>query len=91
LSISSDGFTKLPLNADLYLVFDKTADTAWLGIDNVHEGKYYYFNSDALKNTYWYDAKKVVEKDKRTMVAYQVGKFSQADEIAMLKAVEGEE
>lgn len=91
LSISSDGFTKLPLNADLYLVFDKTADTAWLGIDNVHEGKYYYFNSDALKNTYWYDAKKVVEKDKRTMVAYQVGKFSQADEIAMLKAIEGEE
>lgn len=86
LSTTADGFEALPLNQDLYLVFNKSVDSEWLPLDVVHQGKYYFFNKDVSKNIYWYDADLVIKKDERTMFANKLGKFSQADELAMLEA-----
>ena len=50
-----------------------------------------FFNSKALNNTYVLDLSKVESRNVNTLIASQLGIFSDADVIEMLEKVEGEE
>ncbi len=88
----------LAKNAGVYTVnigsaetyFNSSFDSSWLSIDKV-DNLIVFFNSKALNNTYVLDLSKVESRNVNTLIASQLGIFSDADVIEMLEKVEGEE
>ena len=66
-------------------VFNTSFDSAWQGLDLVGN-VVYFFNSNVLKNAYYLDLSKVVDRSANTLTPTQLGKFSAEDNYAMLES-----
>ena len=49
-----------------------------------------FFNSDVLKNAYYLDLSKVIDRSTNSLIPTQLGKFSAEDNYAMLEASDSE-
>ena len=65
-------------------MFNSKFDTTWQGLDLVGN-VIYFFNSDVLKNAYYLDLSKVIDRSSNSLIPTQLGKFSAEDNYAMLE------
>ena len=83
LEKSGDAYSKALSSAKT--IFNSKFDSAWLGVDLVGD-VVCFFNSDVLKNAYYLDLSKVVDRSANTLIPTQLGKFSAEDNYAMLES-----
>lgn len=87
LEKAGDLYTKALSSAKT--VFNSKFDSAWQGVDLVGD-VVCFFNSDVLKNAYYLDLSKVIDRSTNSLIPTQLGKFSAEDNYAMLESSDSE-